>query len=250
MSQTTAKVASTSMTFKLSALQLETKNDFEKNLQKFKECVNRVKSDFIVVPEVYFTDFAYEKMDSSVSFGQKVIDTILQLSQDKTVCFTINVKQDGCYYNKAYLIHDKKIVHTQEKYKLFTIGKEIQHYTPGKKEDIKVVHIGKVKVAILICFELRFKQLWQQIEGADIVMIPAKWGKLRKTHLEILSQALAVMNQCFVIVADSSDSDMAKSSAVITPFGEVTKDDRASILSKECDLEQVKKMRRYLKVYE
>lgn len=237
-------------TFKLSALQLKTKKNFEQNLQKFIKCVKKIDSGFIVVPEVFFTDFAYDRLDESVEYGKKIVNEVLIQSQNKTICFTINVKQDNNYFNRAYIVHDKTILHTQDKYKPFPLGQEIQYYTPGDKKQIQIIDIDNLKVAVLICFELRFKELWKQIEGADIVMIPAKWGRLRKKHLESLSQALAIMNQCFVIVADSSDDDMAKSSAVISPFGEVYKDDRMQIISQRCDIEEVKKMRRYIKVYE
>lgn len=238
------------MTFKLTTLQLSTTDDFEYNLQNYLEIIQNSSSDIIVAPEVYFTDFAYDRFDESVDFGQKALQTIVKKSQNKTLCFTMNVKENDNYYNQGFIIHNQKIIHTQKKYKLFTIGEEIKYYSAGKKEDIQVVEVGGIKIAMLICFELRFKELWKAIEGADIILIPAKWGKLRKKHLEILSQALAVMNQSFVVVADSSDEDMAKSSAIISPFGEVVMDDDAIVIENECDLEEIKKMRRYLKVYE
>ena len=31
------------------------------------------------------------------------------------------------------------------------------------------------KIATLICFELRFPALWEQIKGADIILNPAMW---------------------------------------------------------------------------
>ena len=238
------------MTFNVATLQLATSDDFQYNLKKYLDIIDTLESDIIVAPEVYFTDFAYDRFDESVAFSQMALKKIVKKSQNKTLCFTMNVKEDDNYYNQGFIIHNQKIIHTQKKYKLFTIGEEIQHYSAGKKEHIQVVEVGGIKIAMLICFELRFKELWKAIEGVDIILIPAKWGKLRKKHLEILSQALAVMNQSFVVVADSSDEDMAKSSAIISPFGEVVMDDDASVIESECNLEEIKKMRRYLKVYE
>ncbi|MEY3001763.1 MAG: hypothetical protein RLZZ428_138, partial [Pseudomonadota bacterium] len=114
------------------------------------------------------------------------------------------------------------------------------------KKKVKLFEIGGVKYALLICFELRFKELWRQVEGADVVIIPARWGKLRKIHLEVLSRALAVMNQCYVIVSNSSDEDMAKSSAIISPMGEVVMNDALDTLEGTIDFREIKKIRRYI----
>ena len=108
------------------------------------------------------------------------------------------------------------------------------------------VEIEGVKYALLICFELRFKELWKLVEGADVVLIPSRWGKLRKMHLEVLSRALAVMNQCYVIVSNSSDEDMASSASIISPAGHVTMDDKQEAVEGTIDFREIKKMRRYI----
>ncbi len=119
-------------------------------------------------------------------------------------------------------------------------------FRQGKKKKIKPFEIDGVKYAILICFELRFKELWEQVEGADVVIVPSRWGKPRKTHMEVLSRALAVMNQCYVIVSNSSDEDMASSSSIISPTGEVTMNDALEAVEGSIDFREIKKMRRYI----
>jgi predicted amidohydrolase len=54
------------------------------------------------------------------------------------------------------------------------------------------------------------------------------------------------MNQCFVIVSNSSDADMASSSAIISPAGSVSQDDTKNVISATIDLDEIKKMRRYI----
>jgi predicted amidohydrolase len=144
------------------------------------------------------------------------------------------------------VIHNHKIVHKQEKVKLFRLGDEDLYFRAGKKKKIKPFEIEGVKYAILICFELRFKELWKQIEGADVVLVVARWGLARKEHLEILSRSLAIMNQCYVLVSNSSDSDMASSSAVISPMGDITINDDLSAIEETIDFREIKKMRRYI----
>ena len=74
------------------------------------------------------------------------------------------------------------------------------------------------------------------------------WGKLRKEHLKVLSNALAIANQAYVLVANSSDDDMASSSGIISPFGDVYRDDASFIVSHEVDLREIKKMRKYINI--
>ena len=105
-----------------------------------------------------------------------------------------------------------------------------------------------MKYALLICFELRFKELWKQIEGVDIILIPARWGLSRKAHLEVLSRALAIMNQSFVVVSNSADEDMASSSAIISPWGEFFANDKLEVIEQEIELKEIKRVRRLIKM--
>jgi predicted amidohydrolase len=54
------------------------------------------------------------------------------------------------------------------------------------------------------------------------------------------------MNQCYVIVSNSSDDDMAGSSSIISPAGEVTKNDAKEAIEGSIDFREIKKMRRYI----
>ena len=147
-----------------------------------------------------------------------------------------------------HLFSNNKIAYTQDKVELFTLNDESKYFKRGSSKDIKIVKIDNIKIAVLICFELRFSNLWQQIKGCDIVLVPAMWGKPRKDNFIDLTKALAITNQCFVLASDSANEDMAKSSAVITPFGVDYRDDRSSKIQKDIDLQDIKKVRRYLNI--
>jgi len=74
------------------------------------------------------------------------------------------------------------------------------------------------------------------------------WGKLRKENFETLTKAIAVTNQCFVLASDSSNDNMASSSAIITPFGKVNLDDSKEMITQPFDKKEIKKMRTYLNI--
>ncbi len=74
-----------------------------------------------------------------------------------------------------------------------------------------------------------------------IILNPAMWGLKRKDHYETISKSLALVNQCFVIATNSADDNMAKGSGIISPFGNVTRDDNKEIVVEKIDLEEIKK---------
>ncbi len=228
-------------------LQLPSKKRYQKNLDKLLELLKIHKDkQIIVAPEVYLTAYDYEHLLTAAKFSAKALKILKQEVDDQIVVFTLILEEGEHFVNQAVVIHKHKIVYRQDKVKLFKLGDEDLYFVAGKKKNIKPFEIEGVTYALLICFEMRFKDLWKQIEGADIVLIPARWGRPRKKHLEILSQALAVMNQCYVLLANSSDEDMASSSAIIAPNGNVIMDDKKEDITGVIDFREIKKMRRYI----
>ena len=239
------------MTFKeVASLQFSYKDfAFEENFKKFSSLIEKTPQNSIVVaPELCLSNFCYNNMQKAVNFTEQIEPRIKELSQKRVLALTLMEKDGDDFVNRAKVFYDGEVIFQREKYKLFKFGNEDKYFKAGKKEDIKIFEIEGVKYAIIICFELRFVDIWKQIQGADVILIPSLWGKLRKKHLEILGNALSLANQCFVVIANSSNEDMAKSSLISTPFGKMYKDDRKSLLKQKIDLKEIKKMRRYLDV--
>jgi len=234
-------------TLEVVTLQLPTHLRYQENLDTLLSYLETHQDKHIVVaPEVFLTGLDYAHMTTAAKFSANALKTLKKEINEQILVLTLILKEEDEYVNQAVVIHKHKVVHRQNKVKLFKLGDEDLYFHAGKKKKIMPFEIEGVKYAILICFELRFKSLWEQIEGADVVFVPARWGLPRKRHLEILSQALAVMNQCYVLVANASGEDMAKSSAVISPFGEVTMDDSLEKIESQVDFREIKKMRRYI----
>lgn len=229
------------------SLQLPANPRYQENLDLlFEYLEEHQEQDIVVAPEVCLTGYDYAHLTTAVQFSANAIKKLKKVVDTQIVVLSIIAKDGDDFVNQAVVIHKHKVVYRQEKVKLFKMGDEDIYLKAGKKKRIKPFEIEGVKYAILICFELRFKELWRQIEGADVVIVPARWGKARKRQLEILSEALAVMNQCYVVLSNASDEDMASSSAIISPFGEVVRDDRQKAIRGTIDFREIKKMRRYI----
>lgn len=232
----------------LITLCFETKADYEKNLQKLISLILKTPTDSIVLShEVCFTNFDYLNFQDAASFTPYALEKLLEVLDERTVVFTAITSREDGIYNVAYVLHAGKVIHIQAKSKLFKLGNEHDYFNEASEEEIKIVEVDGIKIAILICFELRFKNLWQQVQSADIVLIPAQWGRLRVDHFVTLCKSLAIMNQCFVVASDAKNSDTTGKSSITTPFGEqLFCDDE--ILEVEYKFSEIKKMRKYLDV--
>jgi len=250
MLQITAKEVYHLMISDLIALQFDYANkSFEENFETLNSLISKTpKNSLILAPELCLSGYRYDKLEESSNFSQTVIPKIKKLSQNKIVSLTLTQKIDNLYFNNAKIFYNEKELYCRPKARLFSLGEEEKHFTQGDNSKIQIINIEGTKIALLVCFELRFLELWEKVKGADVILIPSYWGKSRKLHLESLSKALAIINQCYVVVANSSDKDMASSSCVISPFGDVVRHDDNSIISSKFDKNTIRKMRRYINV--
>jgi len=229
------------------ALQLNNHDVYQKNLEKLLNCLSREQERcLIVAPEVCLSDYDYDNLEQAAAFGAEAVEKLLTLVDQQIFVFTLLVKTGDEYSNDAVVIHKHEIMHRQSKHKLFLLGNEHKYLKAGKKSDIAKFEIDGIWYGVLICFELRFKSLWKALEGVDIVLVPSQWGMARKMHLETLSAALAIMNQCYVVVSNSSKANMASSSGIYSPNGGIIRDDMLEEIRGDIDFALIKKMRRYI----
>ena len=233
---------------KISVLQFKTTDNFEKNLQTLKKLFLKTTAKIVLAPEVCLTHFAYERAAQAVEFGQRAIVELLKLTKDRALILTIIEEKNNKFYNTAYVLANQKILYTQSKHKLFLLGKEDEFFTPSKLQDIKIFDLFGIKCGLLICFEFRFIDIWAKLNGAELILAPSMWGKPRKKHLQSLSSALAITNRCFVALANSANDDMAKSSAIISPWGKVTQDDRKNIITRNFNKREIIKLNRAIPI--
>jgi predicted amidohydrolase len=222
---------------------------FDTNLAHLISHLNATPPDAIVVaPEVCLTGFAYDRFEAAAAFTWVALEALLGCVGERLLIFTAITHQNGHFYNTAYALSGGKILHTQSKAHLFTLGNEGEYFTAGATEGIVAFRHEGITIGILICFEMRFLALWERLRGCDLIVIPAQWGKLRAEHFYTLSGALALMNQCYVIACDAHNDDNSGHSAIITPFGERFSHGDESLLNVRYESKTLKAMRRYLTV--
>lgn len=229
---------------RLAVLQFETLPDYAANLARLIDLVNASEVDLALAPEVCLTGFDYANFEAAAAFAAQSEAALLELSQTQAIALTRIEKEGDRFYN-VFRFYDKgRCLYAQKKNRLFLLGDEHRYFAAGDAEAIKPFEWNGWKIGVLICFELRFTKLWQQLDGCELLLLPAMWGLPRKRHYEALSEALAITNRCFVAASDSANGDMAKGSAIITPWGEVSRNDRADRIMATLDKREITKAKR------
>jgi len=235
--------------YKLASLLFETGSDYEQNLQTLLTLIKQTDTNtLIVAPEVCLTSYDYENFESVIAFASRAIEEIKKLSFEKIIVLTIIEKRDENVFNFAKVFHNGEVVYERAKARLFRFGDEHKYLDEGSDEAFEIVSVDGIKLAVFICFELRFKELWHKSEGADVICVSAWWGVSRTEHFRSLTQSLAIINQCYVVASDAQNEECTAMSGVITPMGEEHRNGNKPCLELEYKRKDITLMRRYMDV--
>jgi omega-amidase len=112
-----------------------------------------------------------------------------------------------------------------EKVHPFGFGGEARHYGGG--DELVLTDVGGMHVCPLICYDLRFPELWRlaTMAGAEVFTLGANWPAARTGQWRSLVIARAIENQAFVIACNRAGNDpsqqYAGGSLIVSPHGEV-----------------------------
>lgn len=110
------------------------------------------------------------------------------------------------------------------KQRLFRPGGEEPHHEPGTQP--VTFTAGDWQVAPLICYDLRFPELFRQVAShVHLYVVIANWPAPRAAHWRTLLQARAIENQAYVLGVNRCGRDpqheFAGGSLIVGPQGEV-----------------------------
>jgi len=220
---------------------------YDENLATLLALIDETPRNAVVLaPEVCLTGFDYEAFSAAADFALHADGRLREKSRGRTVALTMIVRRETGYFNAARVYHDGALAHEQCKAKLFTLGEEQRWFAAGETEAVTPFEVDGIRMGILVCFELRFTALWERLRGAELILVPAQWGRLRSPHFDLLGQALAVANQCYVMQSDTDNDDTSGIAGIVTPFGVCARNGEQTLLRQDFNLSEVKKMRRYL----
>jgi len=235
--------------YSLCSLSFKTTSNYEVNLQTLLTLIkDSDENTIIVAPEVCLSGYDYDNFDAVLNFAPYAIEELKKASHNKIIILTIIERRDNKVYNFAKVFFNGEVIFERAKAKLFRFGDEHKYMIEGSDDNMQIIEVDGIKIAIFICFELRFKDFWQKIEGADVIVVPSYWGVLRTEHFKSLTQTLAIINQCYLIASDSLNDECTKMSGIITPQGIVTRNHEKPSLTIKFSKKEITLMRRYMDV--
>ena len=164
----------------------------------------------IALPEMAPTGFTMEA-GQAVALDSPTVDSIRAIARRHAVWLVAGValregEGAGCLTNAALAIAPSgDVVAMHRKQRLFAYGGEHEHYRAGAAPT--VLSIEGVRVALFICYELRFPELFGAVaRDVDAMIVIANWPAARRAHWDLLLRARAVENQCAVIGVNRTGS--------------------------------------------
>ena len=196
-------------------------------LLQISDSSKQIGPGLVVLPELWATDFAYEKIPELIKDIPELLQSLQELSAKYQVYLAGSLPEyaNGSYYNTLYITGPEGIAGIYRKQRLFNPMAEDSLFSPGN--DPSPVQTSLGTIGGLVCYDLRFPELLrsQVVLGADILTVSAQWPAARINHWRILVQARAIENQIFVVAANrcgtSNETLFGGHSMVVGPDGTV-----------------------------
>jgi predicted amidohydrolase len=186
-----------------------------------------VNADLLVLPEMCVTGFTMEAETYAEPEDGPSIKAMSRVAAENGLWIVGGAsmrKDEGRYVNTALVFSpDGRLVASYDKQRLFGYAKETEVYSPGSGSC--VVEIGGLTVGVFICFDLRFPELFRAVgRDVDAFVLIANWPTARQRHWEVLTQARAIENQCYMIavnrIGEGGGLEYSGGSAIFDPWGE------------------------------
>ena len=230
------------------------------------------KSDLYVLPEMWNTGVTTEpqgvaedslspnpspEREGRIEARSETLQWMQRMANelDAAVAGSIAVKTpDGTFRNRFYFVKPQENgqwsmanVQWYDKHHLFSYGGETENYTPGS-EYVSVDWRG-VRFHLSVCYDLRFPLWLRNRDNYDVLICVASWPAVRTHAWNVLLQARAIENQCYVLGVNRIGKDpvceYSGSTSVVDPFGFATScpDNEASVVTQTLDLKRLKAFR-------
>lgn len=220
-------------------------------------------TDLVVLPELFSTGFIQDESLMENLTARHGVSTLATLTEwagtfDMAIAGSILVKEDGCFYNRGFIITPDGTTTFYDKRHLFCLSPEAKTYAHGHALP-PVVGFRGWNISLIICYDLRFP-VWCRNKGHryDMLIVPANWPQARGYAWKHLLIARAIENQAVVVGADRSGTDDYGDydglSMIVDPTGHILAPDNDSaakpdtIIYATYSREWVEKMRNRLPV--
>lgn len=206
--------------------------DKAQNLQMFQEKIASLPKEthLVILPEMFSTGFSMNPSHFAEGIEGETIDWMRETAATykKIIVGSLIISEEGQYFNRMIWMQPNGLFHWYDKRHLFGFAGEDNLYAPGERRVI--VQVNDFKICLMICYDLRFP-VWSRQGGEkddtfDALIYVANWPDQRIDAWDVLLQARAIENQCYVIGVNRVGEDgfgnaHSGHSAIIDPFGSI-----------------------------
>ena len=186
-------------------------------------------TDLILLPEMFTTGFSMHARELAETMdGPSVKWMVLQAQKTSAaLAGSLIIKEDDHFFNRLVFVTPSCEIYYYDKRHLFSIGEEHKYFSSGNKRVI-VNYLGW-RIALMICYDLRFPVWCRTIKDADLMLFTANWPDARQPVWQTLTKARAIENQLYVAGVnrtgmDGSGINYVGESVVIDPKGKIMLD--------------------------
>ncbi|MFT7576203.1 MAG: putative amidohydrolase/ribosomal protein S18 acetylase RimI-like enzyme [Alphaproteobacteria bacterium] len=194
---------------------LETKEEFEKQIEYFVDVASDYRSDFVVFPELFTLQLLSleEKPlppDKGIERVSEYTAWFTKLMERLAVSYNVNIiggshptrQDDGEIHNICYVFLRDGSVHMQKKIHPTPDERKWWNIKGGSRVDAIDTDCGPI--GVLICYDAEFPELARQLadQGAMLLFVPFCTDE-RRGYLRVryCSHARAIENQVYVILS-------------------------------------------------
>ena len=175
-------------------------HDAEKNRQMFSEILATVagKTDLVILPEMFTTGFSMTPEQIAEPENTSTLNWMQQQAAklNAALCGSIAVKGKKGFFNRFYWVEPDGHWQAYDKHHLFRMAGEHEHYQSGQ-ERLIINYLGW-RIFPQICYDLRFPVWSRNHNEYDLAIYVANWPQTREHPWQILLQARAIENLCYV----------------------------------------------------
>jgi len=228
----------TSGKFKIATCQFAVSSSIRRNsvqIQKYIAAAKKAHADVVHFSECALsgyvgTDFAsFKGYDWSLLKQQT--QKIIELAGKKKIWVILGsshrLGKPNKPHNCLYLINPQGKVADRYDKRFCTAG-DLHHYTPGEK--FVYFNINRVKCSLLICFDLRFPEIYRQLYKNNVQCVFQSFCNARQPgpslHTDIMRQTMqcrAATNRIWISMSNSSGYYSPYPSCLIKPDGTILK---------------------------
>jgi len=186
----------------------------------------------LVLPEMFSTGFSLDlskTLQSAAKETEAFLRTLAMRHGATVVGGAVSAGLDGRGRNEAVAFAaGGELLARYVKQRPFSGAGEDAVHEAGR--ETVVFPLGPFKVALLICYDLRFPELFRAAvrRGADLFVVIAAWPVKRIDHWLTLLRARAIENQAFVVGVNRCGSEprfvYPGRSVVVNPHGAIIAD--------------------------